>query len=266
MVQKMKYFPILLAVFLSVTCVYAQEKSESTKNSGLEELRAGLQTRDDVIESLWKFIVKTVLNENVSKEKKIEMVKQFMTDFPDNNKYLKEADLILFELKDGSTDPEHVLNRKSYRTKTEWFALSFAGGNFGFGGGFTFVTIRWENFFWEVARIQATGDNKISDDLDRVAANVKTMIGIPFFLDKTNRHEIRVSSGFSGGLTSKYPRVWDEDSSSDYVSLINIPLDISYVFHVKRNFAFQFGLVVDFPVWFDSKYVPSVNGYIGFRL
>lgn len=71
MVQKMKYFPILLAVFLSVTCVYAQEKSENTKNSGLEEIRNKLQARDDVIESLWKLIVKTVLNENVPKEKMI---------------------------------------------------------------------------------------------------------------------------------------------------------------------------------------------------
>jgi len=255
----------LTLMLIGIPCFVSADKLPN-KYSELKELRDRLQTKEDIVERQWKSVVKNVNDESVSKERKLEVLEKFIKDFPENNKHLRDAELMLSELKDSSLNPEHVLNRNSYRTKTEWFSLNFAGGNFGFGGGFTFVTLRWENIFWEVFRVQATGDYLIGNKNARVAANAKTMVGMPFFLDKTNRHEIRISSGFSGGFTAKYLKKWDWDTDFDYMSFINVPVDVSYVFHIKRNFSFQLGLAVDLPVLFYDRYVPSVNGYIGFRI
>ncbi|HNZ54481.1 MAG TPA: hypothetical protein PLD55_06760 [bacterium] len=251
---------ILLIMFLFPVVLFSEDANVSdNKYKELKEFRDSLITRDALIDSIWEIIVKTMKEEKIPDRKKIEMVEKFIKDFNFDNKYLKKAEMFLSELKKRDGNIMSVFNSDSYRTKVEWFALNFAAGNFGFGGSFTLITLRGRNVFWEIARIQATGF------IRKVAANGKTMVGVPFFLDSLNRNELRLSTGLSGGLSATWPVV-DEDFDFHSYALVNIPIDISYVFHVDRNFAFQVGISVDFPVWNDGKYIPVVNGYMGFRI
>jgi hypothetical protein len=163
---------------------------------------------------------------------------------------------------------EHFNNRESYRTKTEGFALAFFGGNYGLGGGLTFVTLRWRYFFWEIFRLQITGASYFKNNRNGWSLNAKTMVGVPIFLDENNRHEIRLSTGFSAGFSAKK----DRDDIEDYVfynqSNVNIPFDVSYVFHLDKNVAFQIGAALDLPVFLfsgDDDFV-IIHGFIGFRI
>lgn len=251
---------ILFIMFLFPVVLFSEDANVSdNKYKELKEFRDSLITRDALIDSIWEIIVKTLHENKIPDEKKIEMLEKFIKDFNFDNKYLKKAEVFLTELKKPDNNIKHILNSDSYRTKVEWFALSFAGGNFGFGGSFTLITLRGRYVFWEIARIQATGFTR------KVAANGKTMVGVPFFLDSLNRNELRLSTGFSGGFTATWPVPdWDFDFYS--ASFINLPIDISYVFHVDKNFAFQIGISADFPVWSYGKYLPVINGHIGFRI
>jgi hypothetical protein len=257
---------IAFFILFSLSAVLVAQENELTgKNKNLEELRNRLQTREDIVENLWDIVVKTMLDEKVSKENKIEMVKRFISDFPDNNKYLKDAELMLFELKDGGADLKHVLNRKSYRKKIEWFAINFAGGNYGFGGGFTLITLRTEIGFWEVLRLQAVGIDGLKNYSGRVSANVKTMFGVPFFIGSMSRYEIRISTGFSGGYNTRWEGT-EQDFDFLGSSNFNIPFEVSYLVHIRSNFAFQIGTVLDLPVIYRGSYSPIINGFIGFRI
>ena len=260
-----KTFLLLLLIFVGLG-LFAQENELPNKDSGLKELRNKLQTRDDIIEIQWRNIVTTIRNEQIPSEEKIEMVAKFVNDFPNDNKYLEEAKPILVELIEEGPNSIDLVKRKSYRTKTELFALNFAGGNFGFGGGFTFVTLRWNHVFLEVFRIQVTGAKYFQSSRKGISANGKIMVGTPFFLDKTNKHEIRISSGFSGGFTAKYPKTVDEGFNFYDESYINLPVDVSYVFHKDKNFAFQVGVAVDIPLWSLYDFFLIMNGFIGFRV
>jgi hypothetical protein len=193
-------------------------------------------------------------------EKQIEMVQKFIKDFPDDNKYFEKAEMFLAELKKPDNNIKHILNSDSYRTKVEWFALNFVAGNFGFGGSFTLITLRGRYVFWEIARIQASGGIT-----SMISALGKTMVGVPFFLDSLNRNELRLSIGFSGGFSASWHGE-EQDFDFDSESIINFPVDFSYVFHADKFFAFQIGISADFPVLSYGKYLPVINGYIGFRI
>ena len=51
---------------------------------------------------------------------------------------------------------------------------------------------------------------------------------------------------------------------------LSIPLEISYVFHADKYFAFQTGLIIDLPVLYhchnEGYYLPVFSGFIGFRI
>ena len=172
----------------------------------------------------------------------------------------------LFAQEKEDENTTHFLNRENYRTKTEGFALSFFGGNYGLGGGCTFVTLRWRYVFWEILRIQITGAEYFKNNRSGVSANAKTMIGVPIFLDKANRHEIRISTGFSAGFSGKRLKDEVEDFVFSDKSNINLPVDVSYVFHKDKNFAFQVGVAVDIPLWSLYDFFLIMNGFIGFRV
>ena len=251
---------LLFIIFLTPAFLFSENKNSTEgRDNDLKEFKDSLLTKEHLIDSIWEIILKTVKNENIPVEKKIEMVKKFIKDFPDENKYSEKAQLFLSELKKTDGDIRHTLNSDSYRTKIEWFSLNFSGGNYGLGGGFTLITLRGRYVFWEIARIHATGYKNI------VAANAKTMVGIPFFFDPLNRNELRFSIGLSGGYTNAWSGE-DEDFDFDYGSSFNLPIEISYVFHADRYFAFQMGFSVDFPILFSGGFIPIFNGFIGFRI
>ncbi|MGI6394853.1 MAG: hypothetical protein ACOX2F_09060 [bacterium] len=250
----------LLSMLLFPVFLFSEDGDISdNKYKELKEFRDSLLTKDTLIKNRWETIIEALYEKRIPDERKLEMVEKFIKDFPDDNEYFKKAEMLLVELKKPNSNIKHILNSDSYRTKPEWFALNFAAGNFGFGGSFTLVTLRGKHIFWEIARIQATGFKK------KVAANAKTMVGIPFFLDSLNRNELRIAIGFSGGFTASWHGE-KQDVDFDSEALINFPIDFSYVFHADKHFAFQVGISADFPAWSYGKYIPVVNGYIGFRI
>lgn len=250
---------LFIIFFIPVTMFSEDGNISDSKYKDLKELRDNLITRDSLIDSIWEIIIKTVKNENIPNIKKTEIIEKFIKDFPDKNKYSDKAQLFLSELKKTDSNIRHILDSDSYRTKIEWFALNFSGGNYGLGGGFTLITLRGRYVFWEIARIHAAGYRNI------VAANAKTMVGIPFFFDPLNRNELRFSIGLSGGFTNSWSGE-EEDFDFDYGSFFNLPIEISYVFHADKYFAFQMGFSVDFPVWYFGGFLPVFNGFIGFRI
>ena len=154
------------------------------------------------------------------------------------------------------------------RTATEWISLYGGGGNYGFGGGFIFPTVRRKHFYWETARAQITYRN---DDVK--AFNFRSIFGIPFFLTNDDRHKIRLGTGVSAG----YVKYWkDNDTPGWYkrgnTSYFLFPIEVSYVFHIHKYFSFFINVAGDFPVQYfdkskkDAMYIPMVNGFMGFRI
>ena len=137
------------------------------------------------------------------------------------------------------------------RTKTEWFAISVVGGNVGIGGKLSFFTLRWKAFYWEILRLHASGIY-----YNIMAFNGGTMFGVPLFLTPDDKNEFRFGIGLSGGL----------NQSLKGSSILTLPIEISYLYHIKRHFTFQTGISVEIPlVLFDPEFFPVINGFIGFR-
>lgn len=153
-------------------------------------------------------------------------------------------------------------SKKFDRTTTEWMSLYGGGGNYGPGGSLSFFTVRTKHFFWEIARFQIT----IIDKKEDASYLFKTVYGASIYLDSRSRHEIRIGTGFSGGFTHK--KIFENDyDSRAFHSIINIPIDIYYVVHIKRYFAFQTGISLDMPLNFDvDDYRPVVFAFAGFRI
>ena len=103
------------------------------------------------------------------------------------------------------------------------------------------------------------------------------MFGFPLFVTPDKRNEIRFGIGLSGGL----------NQPAEGTSFLTLPLEISYVYHIKKHFTFQVGISVDIPLIFGSGgflsmdiggspsddepsdkpsgFYPLITGFIGFR-
>ncbi|HNW82956.1 MAG TPA: hypothetical protein PKG52_08710 [bacterium] len=148
-------------------------------------------------------------------------------------------------------------SKKFDRTTTEWMALYGGGGNYGPGGSLSFFTIRLDHFFWEIARFQTV----VIKPKDNFSYLFKTVYGASIYFDSRSRHELRIGTGFSAGAT------YYDDGDNDFFSLMNIPIDIYYVVHIKKYFAFQTGISLDLPLNFDvDDYRPVVFAFAGFRI
>ena len=256
---------LLLALILINNGLFAQENKLPNKYKELKEMRDRVESREDVIERRWKNVLKAVKSEELLIKQKKAVVQKFIDDFPQKNKYLKEAEKILSKLKAPGDSGVNYVRSEKFRTKPEWIALSFFAGNYGVGAGLTLVTLRSDYVFWEILRLQGTGGDFLINNMRGFSVNAKTMVGIPIFLGKTYRHEIRISAGFSGGVSTQWDKYREGDINYLYMGLFNFAFDISYVFHIKENFAFQIGAALDLPIVFDEFY-PVVNGFIGFRI
>lgn len=239
---------LLLVVFLTIFLnSYAQESND------IEKLAS----------DTWTIILKELGKENVSLEKKIALINEFISKSPENSSTRSDAKVMLEKIENSELRLKHYLNRNSYVNNTEWFATGFTGGNYGLGFTISFATFRWKSFFWETMRFQFT----MLKNIDSRAINAKTMIGIPFFFGFANQHELRVGTGVTGGYSSKD---FSGDGDNSIEIDLSIPLEISYVFHADKYFAFQTGFIIDLPVVYDCRnegyYLPSFSGFIGFRI
>jgi hypothetical protein len=273
----MKRVLIVLIITFVSAILFADDNisgSEDNRNE-LKDLRETLITEQDLITYHWRLALRTLSNDRIPFESKIKMFEEFIKKYPDNNPYIDEAEKHLILLKKNNL--KAAINRIPFRTKTEFLSIGFSGGNYGFGFYLSYATMRWKNFFWETMRFQAMMHSGFSkDDVEafhkddrktaRYSVNLKTMCGVPFFLDMGNRYEIRLGWGFSGGLNG-FVSGAEEDRGLKSGSNINIPVEISFVAHIHRYFAFQIGSSVDIPVWFfGDKYVPIVSGFAGFKI
>ncbi|MGI6394854.1 MAG: hypothetical protein ACOX2F_09065 [bacterium] len=232
---------------------------------------------EELASETWAIILKELAKEEISFEKKMLLIDEFIAKSPEKSKARVEAEIFKKSVKNSKSQLNHLANRKLYVNKTEWMALAFVGGNYGLGFTISFCTFRWEYFFWESLRLQFT----MLESLGSIAINGKTMVGIPFFYGFANQHELRLSAGLAGGLSEhKYIFLGQKKKNSKSVIIVrdvdsitvhmSIPLEISYVFHINKFFALQTGLILDMPVCYenfrDTYYIPSFSGFIGFRL
>lgn len=163
----------------------------------------------------------------------------------------------LLSAADLSTETKTADSQKFDRTQTEWVSLYGGGGNYGPGGSLSFFTIRLDHFFWEIARFQTV----VIKPKDNFSYLFKTVYGTSIYLDSRSRHELRIGTGFSAGATYYDP------GDNSFFSLMNIPVDIYYVVHIKKHFAFQTGISLDLPLNFDvDDYRPVVFAFAGFRI
>lgn len=153
------------------------------------------------------------------------------------------------------------------KTKTEWFSFALGYGTYGLSGHASVCTLRWRSFFLETLRIQGSYDFITQDAF---ALRAETASGIPFFLTDDNRHEIRISAGLSLGA---------EFFKSSF-SPIDVLTEVSYVFHISDEMAFQAGAAAKFPfatvrlgeIECDEEedcnktyYMPNIYGFVGVR-
>ncbi len=241
----------LVAILLIFSNSYAQEPND------LEKLA----------EETWAIILKELSREDVSFEKKMAIINEFIAKSPEKSKAHIEAKTMLEKIENSEARFYHFLNRDSYINKTEWFSLGFVGGNYGLGFTTSFATFRWKRFFWESMRFQFT----MLRDVGFVAINAKTMIGIPFFWGFANQHEMRISSGITAGHSRNTFMFLNSDNGENSINTnLSVPIEISYVFHAYKDSAFQIGVILDMPVVFyfynKGSYLPSLSGFIGFRI
>jgi len=240
----------LVVILLIFSNSYAQESND------LEKLA----------EETWAIILKELGREDVSFERKMAIINEFIAKSPEKIKAHIEAKTMLEKIENSDVRLYHFLNRDSYINKTELFATGFVSGNYGLGFTTSFATFRWKNVFWESMRFQFT----MLRDVGFVAINAKTMIGIPFFWGFANQYEMRISSGITAGHSRKIFIFFDQSNDHSIDFDLSIPIEISYVFHADKNFAFQTGLMLDMPVLFhirhDGYYLPIISTFIGFRI
>jgi len=157
-------------------------------------------------------------------------------------------------------------DNKISRTDTEWVAISGGGGIYGPGGNISFFTVRYDHFFWEILKLQIT---YLNDDI--YSFNIKSIYGIPVFITNDNRNEFRFGTGISIGHSQKYDKD-DDNNSVGIKSIINIPIEITYVYHIFRFFSVSAAISVDFPLHFEFyngrsfPYTPVLNGFLGLKI
>jgi len=146
-----------------------------------------------------------------------------------------------------------------YIRKTEWFSNLLIFGNYGIGWSGSFVTLRWRYFYWEILRSQVVMFPNTQEDngFRKISLSLRTMFGVPLFITDDYHNEFRIGTGISAGYTG--------DSDVGIFSIITIPVEISYVNHMSKQWAFQIGLSVELPVSYQRVFLPVVNGFIGFR-
>jgi len=204
----------------------------------------------------------------------VVLMMAFLNLSAENNKSIKNTKQTVKNLNPVEpTKATHISYREKYRTGTEWLSLGFAMGNYGIGLNISFFTIRWKYFYWEMLRFQGMLSHTIFNG-DRGSANAKTTFGFPLFLTHDNRHELRFGLGASGGVSLRQFSNGPGNRSDEFFSYLNVPFEVSYVFHVAKNFAFQTGLSLDFPVFYEfdnkfnnnEKYIPIFSFFLGFRI
>ena len=252
--RKTIVFTLILTAFFFIIAQEKPEKKDS--ETKIEELA----------EETWHLVLRELKRSDLLFEKKMNLLMDFSEKVPKISKFNVEAEYFLKNINNSPERLTHLLNKEKYMTKTEWFAASFVGGNYGLGFSLSFFTVRWSNFFWEVIRIQFT----MLMPLDTHSITGKTMIGIAAFFGYANQDELRVSIGLSGGMAEHRILTMDKDDDSNEVfEMLFIPFEVSYVHHLKLNFAIQTGITFDFPIFSMSSsqvYIPNISAFVGFRI
>ncbi len=178
------------------------------------------------------------------------------------------AFLIIFMLSFSLFAEEQKYTHGFIKTKTEWFSFALGYGTYGLSGHVSVCTLRWHSFFWETLRIQSSYDFITQNAF---ALRAETASGIPFFLTDDNRHEIRISAGLSLGA----------EFFKNSFSSIDALTEVSYVFHISDEMAFQIGAAAKFPFGTGRLgeiecgereencnkiyYMPNIYGFAGVR-
>ncbi|MFA6032448.1 MAG: hypothetical protein WC889_06075 [Myxococcota bacterium] len=230
---------ILSAVFLS-TAQADQPLPESAKDAA-----------SDSIKNDWVDTETIVRFGRYSEDEKLQALRDFLKKHPgSDNPYREQAQKLIGELELGTfSDPEVT------RRKTEWFSLRLVPlSNYGWGGGITAFTFRWNYVYWEILRFGFGGG--LDGYFHPVGAwgSVGSSVGYPIRLDAAGINELRV------GVVLQLGFVFPGNDPSGFIfphSAITVPgFEISYVRHIRKNTALQAGLEVDIPVWYDTNHYP----------
>jgi hypothetical protein len=138
------------------------------------------------------------------------------------------------------------------RTRTEVFALRLGGGNYGAYGLLSFLTVRWEHFYFEAARFFG-GGGAPSERGDPVAfGGMGVGLGLPWHLGPTGRHELRFGLGIGAGAILRSNHCGEEEAGgitfSERVCVYDqqsfgfiLSPEIFYVWHLSWAVALQLG-------------------------
>jgi hypothetical protein len=159
----------------------------------------------------------------------------------------------------GEEEKTAVLEPQELRTKTEYFSFQMGGGYNGFTFGFGLITIRWEEFYWELVQFRGSMGNGL-------LLSEATVFGYHLHLGAQARHEFRFGVGPSFIIYSREFELFGNEET-DFRGLAVVP-QVSYLFHVSKHFAFEsvltlvVAIVGDIQVYYPT---PSPALTIGFR-
>lgn len=174
------------------------------------------------------------------------------------------------------------------RTDPEFFSLRLGGGDYGAYGMVSFGTLRWERFYFDLARF-FLGGGRMFDHGDRgIVAGMGVALGFPWHLDSGGKHEIRFGLGLGAGMIRQFSYCEpDEDVQFGGRKCVHVQQafgfllspEIYYVFHVGARLALQIGVDIHIATYPNTFYedppdvtetdlrnpVPAFNGFIGLR-
>ena len=174
------------------------------------------------------------------------------------------------------------------RTDPEFFSLRLGGGNYGAYGMVSFGTLRWQRFYFDLARF-FLGGGRMFDHGDRgMIAGMGVALGFPWHLDSGGTHEIRFGLGLGAGMIRQFNYCEPgEDSQFGGRKCVHaqqafgflLSPEIYYVFHLNARAALQIGADIHIATYPNTFYedppdvtetdlrnpIPAFNGFVGLR-
>ena len=219
----------------------------------------------------WNDIEKTLDDATIDNSKKFVMLKKYLSDFPNVNESHEKIARDLILLFARGKDPIKLKQIEAERNKMEWFAFRILGGDYGGGAMFSFFTLKWNWFYWEIVRLEGcVGLNGFGSTAERSGGSygmAGTSIGLPIPLDYLGRHELRIGTGAFGGII-EYRQSNQTAGGYSVKSGASVLGEIYYVWHAAKYFSLQTGIELLVPVIEGPHGYPDpvLNGFIGFRI
>ncbi|HSA33654.1 MAG TPA: hypothetical protein P5077_08015 [bacterium] len=224
------------------------------------------------LDAAWAEVRDIAVDRNIPKGKRVAVLNEFLNDFPKNNDHEEKAEELIDILEDDD-EPEAVWAQKEADEKrkgtyeysllegTEWFAFRIEAGSHGGGGMLSFFTLRWNWFYWEIIRAAGAGGGPGLGGDNSVYGLGGTSFGVPIRFLGTLEHELRLGTGFYGGIIATDT---NDDSYNEHLGLAIMSLEISYLWHFGKGYSLQGGLESYVSLYPDPE-ATAIMVFVGMR-